>query len=335
MQTTPERIAVIGDGAMGTVCALILARKGYDVGLWGAFPDNIDDMSEHRQNRRFLPGFDLPQELRITADAQDILAAADLVISAVPSQYMRSVWIKLASFLPPRVPIISVTKGIENDTLERPSEILTTTAGSDHSLAALSGPTIAVELARHLPATAVVASTDADLARTGQYIFATEFFRLYTNSDLLGVELAAATKNVIALAAGIIDGLGLGDNAKAALVTRGLVEITRLGLALGARQKTFVGLAGLGDLVTTCISPLGRNRTVGEQIGKGRKLPDILSHMSAVAEGVATTRSLTALAQRCRVDMPITAKVYSVLFENQDPRQAISQLMTRAPKSEP
>ncbi|NIA06718.1 MAG: NAD(P)H-dependent glycerol-3-phosphate dehydrogenase [Actinobacteria bacterium] len=334
MRTGPEKIAVIGDGAMGTVCAFILADNGYEVQLWGAFPDNVADMAQRRQNRKYLPGFDLPRALRVTGKAEDILTDSDLVISAVPCQYMRNVWTKLAGLLLPGVPIISVTKGIENDTLARPTEILAKLTGSDRSLAALSGPTIAVELANRLPATAVVASTDADLARIGQHIFTTEFFRLYTNSDLLGVELAAASKNVIALAAGIIDGLGLGDNAKAALVTRGLVEITRLGLALGARRETFSGLAGLGDLVTTCISPLGRNRTVGEQIGKGRKLTDILSGMSAVAEGVATTRSLRALAQRCREDMPITARVYSVLFEDQDPRQAISQLMTRAPKSE-
>ena len=334
MRTTPKKIAVIGDGAMGTVCSLILADNGYEVQLWGAFPDNVADMAQHRQNRKYLPGFDLPKALRVSAKAQNVLPDSDLVISAVPCQYMRGVWTKLACLLPAGAPIISLTKGIENGTLERPSEILAKLTGSERSLAALSGPTIAVELANHLPATAVVASTDADLAHIGQHIFTTEYFRLYTNADLLGVELAAATKNVIALAAGIIDGLGLGDNAKAALVTRGLVEITRLGLALDARPETFSGLAGLGDLVTTCISPLGRNRTVGEQIGKGRTLADILSGMSAVAEGVATTRSLTALAQRCHVDMPITAKVYSVLFEDQDPRQAISQLMTRAPKSE-
>ena len=334
MQNTPQRIAVIGDGAMGTVCALILADNGYDVGLWGAFPDNVADMAQYRQNRKYLPGFDFPPSLRVTANAEDILPDADLVISAVPCQYMRSVWTGLAASLPVNVPVISVTKGIENETLDRPSQILAAVTGQDRPLAAFSGPTIAVELANHLPATAVIASTDADLARVGQTIFTTGFFRLYTNLDLLGVELAAASKNVIALAAGIIDGLAMGDNAKAALVTRGLVEIARLGAALGACPDTFAGLAGLGDLVTTCISPLGRNRTVGEQIGKGHHLADILAGMSAVAEGVATTKSLTALAHRHGVDMPITDSVHSVLFENQSPRLAISQLMTRTPKSE-
>ena len=227
-----------------------------------------------------------------------------------------------------------MTKGIETDTLLRPSEILAEITGPERRLGALSGPNIAGELARQLPATAVVASADTQLPQQGQQIFTRKFFRLYTNSDLIGVELAGAGKNVIALAAGIIDGLGLGDNAKAALLTRGLVEITRLGVALGAKEETFTGLAGLGDLVTTCISPLGRNRSVGEQIGKGKKLQDVLATMDAVAEGVATTRSLTALARQHHVDMPITLKVQSVLFQDQNPQKAIAELMSRTPKPE-
>ena len=334
MLSTSEKIAIVGDGAMGSVCGLILANNGYDVGLWGAFPDNIADIIRHRENRKYLPGFKFPPPLRVSSTAEDILDAVDLVISAVPCQYMRRIWTLLAEHLADDTPIISVTKGIENNTLKRPTEILAELSGSTRRLGALSGPTIAVELARALPATAVVASPDAELAHWGQRIFATDCFRLYTNPDLLGVELAGASKNVVALAAGIIDGLKLGDNAKAALLTRGLVEITRLGVSLGASEETFAGLAGLGDLVTTCISKLGRNRYVGEQIGQGRKLEDIISGMAAVAEGVATTKSLTALAQQHQVDMPITFKVHSVLFESQDPLQAISQLMSRAPKSE-
>ena len=331
---TDQEIAVIGDGAMGSVCAIILADNGFRVRLWGAFPENIEDMRQCRENRKFLPGFKLPPNLHLTARAEQALDSVGLVISAVPCQYMRSVWKKLTPHLQDNAAILSVTKGIENDTLLRPSEILAEITGPDRRLAALSGPTIAGELARQLPATAVVASADAQLAQRAQKIFTRKFFRLYTNSDLLGVELAGAAKNVIALAAGIIDGLGLGDNAKAALLTRGLVEITRLGLALGADEETFAGLAGLGDLVTTCISPLGRNRSVGEQIGKGKKLQDVLSSMDAVAEGVATTSSLTALARRQHVDMPITFKVQDVLFQDQGPLQAISQLMSRTPKPE-
>ena len=332
--STSEKIAIIGDGAMGSVCGIILANKGYDVGLWGAFPDNIKDMIRQGENRKYLPGFKLPQKLHLSSKAEEILKGASLVISAVPCQYMRKVYRKLLDCLAEDAAIISVTKGIENDTLKRPSEILAELTGSERRLGALSGPTIAVELAKGLPATAVVASPNTELAQRGQQIFTSEFFRLYTNSDLLGVELAGASKNVIALAAGIIDGLGLGDNAKAALITRGLVEITRLGVTLGASEETFAGLAGLGDLVTTCISRLGRNRYVGEQIGKGKKLEDILSGMAGVAEGVATTKSLTVLAERHQVDMPITLKVHSVLFEGQDPLEAISELMSRAPKPE-
>ena len=331
---TDQEIAVIGDGAMGSVCAIILANNGYPVRLWGAFPQNVEDMIEYRENRKFLPGFKLPQLLRPISQAEEALDSASLVISAVPCQYMRSVWQKLVPHLQDNAAIISVTKGIENETLLRPSEILAQITGSDRKLGAMSGPTIAGELAQQLPATAVVASPDSHLAQCGQRIFTRKFFRLYTNADLLGVELAGASKNVIALAAGIIDGLGLGDNAKAALLTRGLVEITRLGLALGADEETFAGLAGLGDLVTTCISPLGRNRSVGEQIGKGQKLSDVLASMDAVAEGVATTQALTALARQHHVDMPITFKVQAVLFQGQDPQEAIAELMSRTPKSE-
>ena len=319
---------------MGTVCAIILADNGYQVRLWGAFPKNIEDMLECRENRKFLPGFKLPSRLHPISRAQEALDSASLVISAVPCQYMRSVWQKITPYLQDNAAIISVTKGIENETLLRPSEILAEITGAGRSFAAMSGPTIAGELAGHLPATAVVASPDLQLAQWGQKIFTRKFFRLYTNADLLGVELAGASKNVIALAAGIIDGLGLGDNAKAALLTRGLVEITRLGLALDADVETFAGLAGLGDLVTTCISPMGRNRSVGEQIGKGKKLQDILSSMNAVAEGVATTQSLNALARQHHVDMPITFKAQAVLFQGQEPQEAISQLMSRTPKSE-
>ena len=333
MQNT-GRIAIIGDGAMGTVCGMILADNGYEVRLWGAFPENIQAICRDRENRKYLPGVELPSELQADSDAARVLCGCELIVSAVPCQYIRPVWEKLRGHLQKDTPIISVTKGIENRTLLRPSQILSELTGRDRKLAALSGPTIAGELAEKLPATAVVASQDGELAEFGQKIFASGFFRLYTNSDLLGVELAGASKNVIALAAGIIDGLRLGDNAKAALLTRGLVEITRLGIALGADQDTFAGLAGLGDLVTTCISPRGRNRSVGEQIGKGRSLRDILSGMSAVAEGVPTTKSLLALADRHGVDMPITAKVHSVLFEGQQPQQAITELMSRTPKPE-
>jgi glycerol-3-phosphate dehydrogenase (NAD(P)+) len=243
------------------------------------------------------------------------------------------VWQRVAPHVPRNVPIVSVAKGIENQTLMRPTQIITNVLGK-RAVAALSGPNIAAELARYLPATAVAASDDLDLAPRVQAAFSTQWFRVYTNTDLIGTELAGASKNVIAIAAGILDGLSAGNNAKAALVTRGLVEITRLGVAMGADESTFGGLAGLGDLITTCVSPEGRNRTVGEQIGKGKKLDDILGGMESVAEGVPTTQSLYELSRRHGVQMPITQAVHAVLFEGRDVIHALTDLMTRQAKAE-
>jgi glycerol-3-phosphate dehydrogenase (NAD(P)+) len=259
------------------------------------------------------------------------------VLSAVPTQFMRPVWKRLSVHLPNAIPIVSVAKGIENNSLLRPTQVIADVVGggsSARTLAAMSGPNIAAELARYLPATAVVASEDGELAQRVQSAFSTQWFRVYTNPDVVGVELAGATKNVVAIAAGIVDGLGAGNNAKAALVTRGLVEITRLGVAMGASAETFNGLAGIGDLITTCVSPEGRNRTVGERIGKGQKLEAILGGMDSVAEGVPTTRSVIQLARRLKVEMPITEAVHAVLFEGKDVLHALSELMTRDPKPE-
>jgi glycerol-3-phosphate dehydrogenase (NAD(P)+) len=266
-----------------------------------------------------------------------------MVLSAVPTQYIRGVWKRLGGYLPVGLPIVSVAKGIENETLLRPTEVIREVlnqAGFGQLgrpaplLAALSGPNIAAELARYLPATAVAACADEDLATRVQSAFSTQWFRVYTNADTVGVELAGASKNVIAIAAGILDGLAAGNNAKAALVTRGLVEISRLGAAMGAQPATFAGLAGLGDLITTCVSPEGRNRTVGERIGKGQKLADILATMDSVAEGVPTTRAVMQLAHRYRVEMPITQAVHAVLFEGKDAIDALTDLMSRDPKPE-
>jgi len=271
-----------------------------------------------------------------------------MILSAVPTQYMRSVWKRLKPHVPKGVPIVSVAKGIENESLLRPTQVIADVLGGirmsidgggrgptcDWPLIALSGPNIAAELARYLPGTAVAACDTDSLCQRVQSVFTTQWFRVYTNPDVIGVELAGATKNVIAIAAGILDGLAAGNNAKAALVTRGLVEITRLGVAMGAQQATFNGLAGLGDLITTCVSPEGRNRTVGEQIGKGRKLSEILATMDSVAEGVPTTKSVVELARRVGVEMPITQAVHSVLFENKDVIHALTDLMARDLKPE-
>jgi glycerol-3-phosphate dehydrogenase (NAD(P)+) len=330
---THMNIAVIGDGAMGTVCASMLAENGHHVNLWSAFSDAADEMRRFRENRRFLPGLALSDRIDITSDGAAALQAAELVISAVPTQFCRGVWKRLSQHCPAAAPVCSVAKGIENHTLLRPTQVLSELMGP-RPLAALSGPSIAPEIARGLPATVVAASPDAALARDIQRAITRPHFRVYTNADILGVELAGATKNVIAIAAGVLDGLQYGDNAKAALLTRGLVEITRLGVTMGAQAETFAGLAGMGDLVTTCTSPLGRNRSLGEAIGRGATLQRALAQAKGVVEGVATTESVVELAKRVKVEMPLTRGVYDVLFGGQSPRQAINELMTRPLKAE-
>jgi len=340
----PEHVTILGDGAMATVCSILLTAGGHGVAMWGAFEESIDRLIQDREQRRLLPGVRVPASVRLTANDDDCFVDATMVLSAVPTQYMRAVWKRLFAHVPEDVPMVSVAKGIENNTLLRPTQVIADVLGRgrmgatgptcDWPLAALSGPNIAAELARYLPATAVVASDDAALAQRVQLAFSTQWFRVYTNPDVIGVELAGAMKNIVAIAAGIVDGLGAGNNAKAALVSRGLVEITRLGEAMGARPETFHGLAGIGDLITTCVSPEGRNRTVGERIGKGQKLEQVLAGMDSVAEGVPTTRSVIQLARRFNVEMPITEAVHAVLFENKDVLHALSELMTREPKPE-
>ena len=330
----PEHVTILGDGAMATVCAILLVRNGHRVTMWGAFEESIDRLRQDREQRRLLPGVKVPDTVRLTANDDDCFAGATLVLSAVPTQYVRGVWKRLQRHVPAGLAVVSVAKGIENDTLRCPTQIVRDVLGDRRAIAALSGPNIAGEIARYLPATAVAACPDESLARVVQRAFSTQWFRIYTNDDMVGVELAGATKNVIAIAAGILDGLAAGNNAKAALVTRGLVEITRLGVAMGAKAETFSGLAGLGDLITTCVSPEGRNRTVGEQIGKGRTLAEVLGRMDSVAEGVPTTKSVVQLARRHRVEMPITEAVHQILFEGKDAIAALTELMTRDPKAE-
>lgn len=324
---------MIGDGQMATVCSVMLADRGVHVRMWGRDPDHVAALKTVRENRRYLPGLSIPQRVSFTAEPKAVFAGAELIISAVPCQFLRSVWDAMAPDCPPNLPVVSVTKGIENETLKRPSEIIVECAGP-RPVAALSGPSIAAELARCLPATVVSASDDDRLNEQVQETFSSQWFRVYTNPDLLGVELAGATKNVIALAAGIVDGLKAGDNAKAALLSRGLVEITRLGAAMGARRETFAGLAGLGDLVTTCVSPMGRNRSAGQLIGQGRRVSEVIKSTPSVIEGIPTTRSVYHLARRHRVEMPITEAIYSVLFEGKEVIATLSELMSRALKPE-
>jgi glycerol-3-phosphate dehydrogenase (NAD(P)+) len=334
-----EQITILGDGAMATVCSILLTQGGHAVTMWGAFEESIERLLQDRENRRLLPGVRVPAEVQLTANDAAAFDGSTLILSAIPTQYMRGVWKRLKPHVPAGIPIVSVAKGIENDTLLRPTQIIGDALGESavatgRPLVALSGPNIAAEIAKYLPATAVAACIDETVAQRIQAVFSTQWFRVYTNRDVVGVELAGATKNVIAIAAGILDGLAAGNNAKSALVTRGLVEIMRLGLAMGAKPETFGGLAGLGDLITTCVSPEGRNRTVGEQIGKGRKLKDVLASMDSVAEGVPTTKSVRMLAARFNVEMPITESVYEVLFEDKEVISALTELMTRDPKPE-
>ena len=341
-----KNISIIGDGGMGTVLGMLLCEKGVDVRIWGYDREQLAQIAALRENRKFLPGYKLPDALGFESDDGRIMAGADLIVSAVPCQFMRRIWTRLKDYVPPKTPIVSVAKGIENDTLLRPTQVLAdilqlyqidSNKGGrtgKGGLAALSGPTIADELARRLPATACVAAQDERLAKRIQETFSVSWFRVYTIADVVGVELAGAMKNIIAIAAGVIDGTRAGDNAKAALLTRGLAEITRLGVAMGARPQTFAGLTGLGDLVTTCISPTGRNRSFGERIGRGQTVDQAQHANESVVEGIATCKSVVALAGRYGIEMPITQAVYEVLFEDKPVREAIADLMRRQLKAE-
>src|SRR5262245_23240843 len=324
-----QRVVVIGDGGWGTTLAMLLHRSGVRVALWSAFPEHVEELRTHHENRRYLPGVKLPEGLFVTADPFEAARGAQLAVSVVPTQFLRKVAESFEDALEGEVPLVSATKGIEIETFKTPSEILIEVLGK-RPIGVLSGPSHAEEVAVGLPASVVVASTDERLARAAQATLSADTFRIYTHNDPKGAELGGALKNVIAIAAGIADGLGLGDNAKAALITRGIVEMARFGQAHGARSATFFGLAGLGDLATTCYSRHSRNRHVGEQIGRGKKLEQILSEMQMVAEGVWTTRALFGPESEARgIPMPIAEQVHAVLFEGKDPRKAVTELMRR------
>lgn len=345
--TQGPTVCILGLGQMGLVCAPLLlgadpalggAGAEPSVRVWGHSLDEAGALAQTRRSHR-LAGYELPGSVRVCFQDEDALAGADLIVSAIPVQFIREAWTRLRAHVPPGAGVVSVAKGIENDTLLRPTQIIAAVLGDDpdskpRPMAVLSGPTIAAELARGLPATMIAASDDAAFAERVQRLFATSYLRIYTNPDVLGVELAAATKNVIALAAGVLDGLQAGYNAKSALLARGLAEIARLGAAMGASPETFFGIAGVGDLATTCFSPEGRNRSCGEALGKGQKLSDYLRESPYVVEGVATTRSVMDLARKYRVEMPITEAVHAVLFEGVDPIRAIGRLMSRELKQE-
>ncbi len=330
----PIKFAVLGDGAWGTTVALLLAANPeHRVALWSARPENAALLRDRRENVRLLPGVPIPPTVELTEDVRHAAGDADLWIAAVPTVYLRPTMLRVAGQVRPGCPVLSLAKGLENGTFLRPSEVLRQVLAAPE-VAVLSGPSHAEEVSRGMPCSVVVASADLGLARWVQQRFRTDRFRVYTNLDVIGVELAGALKNVIGIAAGISDGLGFGDNAKSALLTRGVVEMARFGVALGAEHETFFGLAGVGDLITTCVSRHGRNRHVGELLALGEKPAAILAGMTMVAEGVWTTRSVYERSAKMGLDMPITTEVYRVLYEDKGPRTAVIDLMQRDTKQE-
>jgi glycerol-3-phosphate dehydrogenase (NAD(P)+) len=335
-----SEIAVIGAGAWGTSLSIVLGRKGtHRVRLWAHEKEVRDSISSRRVNQFFLPEQTIPDCVSVTGSFEDALQDTEIIVSVMPSQHCRSLFQKMRPFLKPSMLFVSATKGLEEGTLLRMTEVITQVTGADRGfqprIGALSGPTFAKEVARGDPTAITIASGDSALAETIQREFSDPGFRVYTNSDVAGVELGGALKNVIAIAAGVCDGLGLGHNSIAALITRGLAEITRLVTACGGRQGTMAGLAGLGDLVLTCTGGLSRNRSVGVELGRGRKLPEIIAAMhGTVAEGVFTTHAAVELARARSVEIPITAQMDAILNHDKSPRDAIHDLMTRSAKSE-
>lgn len=335
-----SRIAVIGAGAWGTGLSIVLGRKGsHQVKLWAYEKEVCESILQQRMNLPFLPGERVPESVSPTNSLQEALRDAEIVVSVMPSHHCRRLFQSMQPHLPPEMLIVSATKGLEEGTLLQMTEVIKQVLGEANGfpprLAALSGPSFAKEVARGDPTAVAIASQDEELARTAQAAFSDPAFRVYTNDDLVGVELGGALKNIIAIAAGVCDGLGLGHNSVAALITRGLAEITRLVVACGGRQETMAGLAGLGDLVLTCTGGLSRNRSVGVELGRGRRLPEIIAGMHGmVAEGVLTTNAAIGLAHKRQVEMPITEQMYAILHNGKSPSEAIRELMTRTAKSE-
>ncbi len=328
------RAAVVGAGSWGTTLANLLCGRGDAVTLWAFEAEVADEINRRHRNDLFLPDAPLLPALEASNDLRAAVEGASLVISAAPSHVVRRVMAGAASRLAPGAVVVSASKGLEPDTHKRMTEVLAEVLPPGTAIAALSGPTFSREVYERQPTAAVAASANPETARRTRDAIGAPYFRLYTNDDVIGVELAGALKNVVAIAAGILDGLGLGNNSRAALITRGLAEITRLGVALGARPATFAGLAGMGDLLMTATGPLSRNRSLGFEMGKGRTLEEVQERRLSVAEGVGTARAAVALAAQAGVELPIAREVASVLFDRKPPRQAIGDLMERSLKSE-
>lgn len=329
------RISVIGAGAFGTAMAVAAARAGNEVLLWAHDPEVAKTIGETHTNPEYLEGVTLADNILATNDLAEAAQFSETLLMVVPSHHFREVLTSIRPRLQGSARVISATKGIENGSLDRMSEI-STDVFRDRlaAFAVLSGPTFAIETAKGIPSAAVIASNNVEFAQEVQHVMSSPLFRLYHSDDVVGVELAGSLKNVIAIAAGVLEGLGLGYNTNAALITRGLREITRLGIVMGGRLETFAGLAGMGDLVLTCTGALSRNRTVGVQLGQGRTLEEILRDAKFVAEGIRTAKSAQALAERHQIEMPITQEMHRVLYEGESPRAGITRLMTRALKSE-
>ncbi|MFA6379161.1 MAG: NAD(P)H-dependent glycerol-3-phosphate dehydrogenase [Candidatus Omnitrophota bacterium] len=327
------QIAVIGDGGWGTTLAIHLCEKGFSVKLWGAFPDYVKRVQKTRNNTKFLPDIKIPKRIQLTSNLKEAISQSDLIVLATPSQYIRSVLLEIKKCPYAKKSFLSVIKGIDNTKLIRISQLIHATLGNV-PLAILSGPTIAGEVALKIPSTAVIACHNPIFAKKLQEIFNSQSFRIYTNSDMIGVELGGSIKNIIAIACGVCDGLGFGSNTKSAILCRGLAEMARLGEALGAQKHTFFGLSGLGDLATTCFSPQSRNRQVGEALGKGKTIKQILASRETVAEGVPTVKAVYKLSRKHRINMPITTEVFRIIYKKKNPRDAVKDLMTRKLKSE-
>jgi glycerol-3-phosphate dehydrogenase (NAD(P)+) len=332
----PEAVAVVGGGSWGTALANLLAEKSIPVSLWVFEEDLCETMQKTRENTLYLPGVELSPLLQPDNNLTEVLAGKRIILMAVPSHVYRQVAMQMLEFLKGPVVLVSATKGIENESLKTMwgiwHELMPRSINWDYAV--LSGPSFAREVVKQTPTAVTVASPSKEVAEEVQQLFSTEYFRVYTSTDVIGVELGGALKNIIALAAGIVDGLGLGHNTRAALMTRGLAEMSRLGTSMGADPLTFLGLAGVGDLVLTCTGDLSRNRTVGYQLGQGKKLAEILAEMRMVAEGVKTTRSVYHLARQKKIDMPICEQMYRILYEDQSPKEALASLMQRELKHE-
>jgi glycerol-3-phosphate dehydrogenase (NAD(P)+) len=331
----PVRVGVIGAGSWGTAFASVVAAKGVETTVWARRQELAEAISTRHENPDYLPGTALPESLSGTHDLEEAVRGAAVLVMAIPSHAFREIFREVVPALGPAVPVVSLSKGIEQDTMKRMSEIIQEEGSlGPERVAVLSGPNLAKEIVNRQPSATVVACSDDDQVQKLQDLFMGPSFRVYTNPDLVGVELGGSMKNVIAIAAGIAAGMGFGDNARASLITRGLAEIARLGVALGGNALTFAGLAGMGDLIATCYSPLSRNRTVGEQLGKGRKLDEVIGEMKMVAEGVKTSRPLCAIAEQAGIEVPISEHVVRVLYQGMGTTELVESLMGRAAKAE-